>query len=188
MKKSLGPKTLLFPAPDLIVCTYDKNGRPNAAAVAWGGICCSAPPCVNVSLRKATYTHGSIVLNKAFTVNVPSEKHVKAADYFGVASGRDRNKIEDTGLTPVKSELVNAPYIEEFPINLECKLVHTAELGRHTLFVGEVLDIKADEAVLNDRGIPDPEKVKPVIYAPLHNKYYGLGAFLEKSHVIKEWK
>jgi flavin reductase (DIM6/NTAB) family NADH-FMN oxidoreductase RutF len=188
MKKSIGPKTILFPAPTLIVCTYDKDNRPNAAAVAWGGICCSSPPCVNISLRKATYTYGSIMLHKAFTVNVPSEKYIREADYFGVASGRDRNKIDDTGLTVVKSDLVHAPYIEEFPITLECRVVHTHELGRHTIFIGEILDTKADEACLNEKNTPDPEKVQPVIYAPGNNKYFGLGKFLEKSHCVKEWR
>ena len=120
MKKSLGPQTLVFPTPTWIVGTYDKDDRPNAMTVAWGGICCSDPPCVAVSLRKATYTYGNLVARNAFTISVPSETYVKQADYFGVTSGRDTDKFSATGLTPVRSDLVDAPYIAEFPLVLEC--------------------------------------------------------------------
>ena len=88
MKKSFGAKTLVFPTPTWIVGTYDKDGRPNVMAAAWGGICCSDPPCIAVSLRKATYTYRALMSRKAFTVNVPSESQVKEADYFGLVSGR----------------------------------------------------------------------------------------------------
>ena len=187
MKKSIGPQAIFLPAPTLIVGSYDKDDRPNAATVAWGGICCGSPPCVNISLRKATYSYGNIMHHKAFTVNVPSEEFLRESDYFGVASGRDHNKIEDTGLTPIKSDLVYAPYIEEFPVSLECRLVHNYELGLHTMFIGEVLDTKIDSVCLNDRNTPDPEKVRPLIFAPGSKKYFGLGEFLAKSHIIKTW-
>ncbi len=121
MKRSIGAKTLVYPAPVLIVGTYDSEKRPNVMVVAWGGICCSQPPCVAVSLRKATYSYGSIVSRQAFTVNIASEAQVKEVDYLGLASGRTENKFEKTGLTPVASELVDAPYIREFPLVLECK-------------------------------------------------------------------
>ena len=103
MKRSLGAKTIVFPTPVFIVGTYDKNAKANAAAVAWGGICCSDPVCVSISLREATYTYGNILESKAFTVNIPSEKYIKEADYFGIASGRTEDKFSLTGLTPVKS-------------------------------------------------------------------------------------
>jgi len=175
MKRSIGPKTIVYPAPVLILCTYDKNGKPNAMTAAWGGICCSSPPCVTVSLRKATYSYGSIVESKAYTLNIPSEKHVAEADYFGMATGDSEDKFKATGLTPVKSELVNAPYIKEFALVLECKLLHTFEIGLHTQFIGEIIDVKADDSVLNNEGIPDIEAVKPILYAPSMNKYYGVG-------------
>jgi len=72
MKKSFGAKTLVYPTPVWIIGTYDKVGKPNAMTIAWGGICSSTPPCVAVSIRKATYTHGNIIERKAFTVNVLS--------------------------------------------------------------------------------------------------------------------
>ena len=101
MKRSLGAKTLIYPTPTWIVGSYDKQGRPNGMTAAWGGICCSDPPCVAVSLRKATYSYGSLMDRKAFTISVPSQSQVKLADYFGLVSGRDTDKFAATGLTAV---------------------------------------------------------------------------------------
>lgn len=184
MKKSIGAKTIVYPTPVFVVGTYDGSGRPNVMTVAWGGVCCSRPPCVAVSLRKATYSHGNIVGRKAFTVNIPSEAHAKEADYFGMASGRKEDKFSATGLTPVKSELVDAPYVKEFPLVLECKLLHTFELGLHTQFVGEIMDVKADEAVLGEKGLPAIEKVRPLVFAPETHRYHAVGRFLGEAFSI----
>ena len=184
MKQSLGAKTILYPAPVLIVGTYDQAGKPNVMTAAWGGICCSKPPCVTVSLRKATYSYNAIVANGAYTLSIPSESHVRAADYFGIASGREQDKFAHTGLTPVRSELVNAPYVDEFPIVLECRLLHTLEIGLHTQFVGEVLDVKADPEVLDEAGDPVLEKIRPIIFGPGIRRYYGLGDFLGKAFSV----
>jgi flavin reductase (DIM6/NTAB) family NADH-FMN oxidoreductase RutF len=183
MKKSIGAKTILYPTPVLIVATYDSEGNPNAMTAAWGGICCSKPPCVTISLRKATYTYESIVVNKAYTLNIPSEKYVKEADYFGIASGKNVNKFQTTGLTPVKSELVKAPYIEEFPLILECKLIHTHEIDLHTQFIGEIMDVKANADVLDKNGWPDIDKINPILFAPLKS-YYGIGQKLGDAFSI----
>ena len=184
MKESIGAKTLLYPAPVLIVGTYDKSGRPNVMTVAWGGICCSLPPCVSISVREATYTYGNLMDQKAFTISIPSEDYVKEADFIGIASGRDTDKFTATGLTPVKSDLVNAPYVSEFPLVLECKVIHTHKIGLHTQFIGEILDIKADEAVMGQRGL-EIDKVKPFVWAPDSSQgYYGLGQYLGKAFSI----
>jgi flavin reductase (DIM6/NTAB) family NADH-FMN oxidoreductase RutF len=184
MKKSLGAKTILYPTPIMLVGTYDASGRPNIMTAAWGGICCSSPPCVAVSLRKATYTYGNIAQQGGFTINVPSDQYAVQADYCGMVSGKKADKFAETGLTPVRSALVNAPYIEELPLVLECKLVHQIELGLHTLFVGEILDVKANEDVLDDKGVPDVEKLRPFFYAPEANAYYGTGKRLGDAFSI----
>lgn len=181
MKKSFGPKTLIFPTPVWCVGSYDGEGRPNIMTIAWGGICCSKPPCVTISLRKATYTYGNIMNRGAYTLSVPSEKDVQAADYFGMVSGRTVNKFEKTGLTPERSELVDAPYVAEFPMVLECKLIHHYEIGLHTHFVGEIFDVKIDDNVLNDDGHPDMEKIRPLVYSPEVQRYYGIGEFVGKA-------
>ncbi|MGD8371049.1 MAG: flavin reductase family protein [Syntrophobacterales bacterium] len=184
MKKSLGAKTIIYPTPVFVVGTYDKDGKPNVMTAAWGGICCSRPPCIAVSLRQATYSYGNIVAQEAFTISLPSKDYVKEADYFGMASGRDEDKFATAGLTPVKSDLVNAPYVKEFPLVVECRLLHTFELGLHTQFVGEILDIKVDEALLGKGGIPDLEKVKPIWFAPENRAYHGTGEYLGKAFSI----
>jgi flavin reductase (DIM6/NTAB) family NADH-FMN oxidoreductase RutF len=184
MKKSLGPRTIIYPTPALAIGTYDKNGLSNVMTAAWAGICCSSPPCIAVSLRKATYTYGNIIERKAFTVNVPSEKYVREVDYFGIVSGKKKDKFAETGLTPVKSALVNAPYIQEFPFILECRLLNTLEIGLHTQFIGEIMDIKADESVLSENGEPDIEKVHPILYGPENGYYFGLGNKLGKAFSI----
>lgn len=178
MKTSLGAKTLIYPTPVWCVGTYDDMGAPNVMTIAWGGICCSKPPCVAVSLRKATYTYGNLLARKAFTLSVPSEKYLKEADYFGIASGRDVNKFEASGLTPVRSEKVDAPYVGEFPLVLELNLVHHHELGLHTYFVGEIVDIKADADLLDEGGNITLEKVKPILYAPGDTKYHSAGGVI----------
>jgi flavin reductase (DIM6/NTAB) family NADH-FMN oxidoreductase RutF len=184
MKKSFGAKTILYPTPVLIVGTYDGNGRANMMNAAWGGICCSKPPCIGVSLRKATYSHGNIVHRKAFTLSIPSERHVKEADYFGIATGRSEDKLAAAGLTAVRSELVDAPYVADFPMVVECRLLHTFELGLHTQFVGEIIDVKIDEDVLDAAGVPDLSKLLPMIYAPEIQGYFGIGRFIGKAFSI----
>jgi flavin reductase (DIM6/NTAB) family NADH-FMN oxidoreductase RutF len=184
MKQSLGPKTLIYPTPVWIVCTYDRNGKANAMTAAWGGVCCSKPPCVGISLQKVRYTYDAILERKVFTINVPSQDHVSAADYFGVASGKDEDKFAVTGLTPVRGEFVNAPYISEFPVILECRLLHTVEIGLHTQFIGEILDVKADEKVLKEDGNPDIELIRPIIYATGARTYHALGEYLGKAYSI----
>lgn len=184
MKKSLGPKTLLYPTPVWVVGTYDKEWRPNVMTIAWGGICCSKPPCVSVSLRKATHSYGNIIERKAFTLNIPSEMHVKEADYFGSVSGRNEDKFAAAGFTPVKSEIVDAPYLKEFPVILECKVIHVIEIGLHTQFIGEILDVKADESVLGEKGVPDIEKVLPIIFSPETRHYHKVGDYLGDAFSI----
>ncbi|MCL5773013.1 MAG: flavin reductase family protein [Firmicutes bacterium] len=181
MKKSLGAKTLAYPAPVWVVGTYDKEGKPNMMTAAWGGVCCSSPPCISVSLRKATYTYDNIVQRKAFTINVPSEKFANEVDYIGIASGRDVDKFSETGLTAVKSDAVDAPLVKEFPLVIECKLLQTNEIGLHTQFIGEIVDVKADESVLDDGGHPQMEKIKPFVYDTGTRLYYGIGQCLGKA-------
>ncbi len=175
MKTSLGPQTILQPTPVWLVGTYDDAGKPNVMAAAWGGICCSRPPCLAVSLRAATYSHGSLTARGAFTVSVATEPIARQADYAGIASGRETDKFAAAGLTAVRSGLVEAPYVEESPLVAECRLVATHNLGLHTQFVGEILDVKADESVLDQDGNPDMRKVAPLLFAPGATQYYGVG-------------
>ena len=182
MKKSMGAKTIVYPTPVFVVGSYDSDDKPNVMTAAWGGICCSVPPCVSVSLREATQTYHNILASEAFTVSIPSDKNVKEADYFGIASGKDTDKFKNTGLAAVSSKLVNAPYVKEFPFILECKLIQTVKIGLHTQFIGEILDVKVDESVLEHE--PLIKSISPIIYSPDNLSYYGVGEYLGKAFSI----
>jgi len=184
MKKSLGASALALHTPVWLVGAYDKNGKANLMVAAWAGITCSKPASVGVSLRSATYTHGCVMARRAFTVNIPSEEHVRQADFCGIASGRDVDKFSETGLTAVKSELVDAPYVAEFPLVLECALTQVMELGLHTHFIGEILDVKAEESVLDDRNAPLMDRVKPILYGPKTQAYFAVGRYLGQGFSI----
>ena len=184
MKHSLGSKTLAVPSPVWLVATYDTESRPNFMTIAWGGICSSQPPCVTVSLRKATYSHAAIVQRKAYTVNIPSRAQVAEADFAGMVSGRDRDKFAECRFTAVRSSVVDAPYIEEVALVLECQLIHTLEVGIHTLFIGEIRDVKADDSVLRNGHTLDLQKVAPVIYDASSRAYFGVGDALGEGWSI----
>ncbi len=176
MKLSLPANTILLPSPVMIIGTYGADGKPNIMNAAWGGIASSKPPCVSVSLREATLTYHNIKRSKAFTVNIPSERFVKEADFAGMVSGKNHDKFKETGLTPEKSKLVNAPIVKEFPYALECKLIKEIDLGMHTMFIGEILGMAADDDILSPGQIPDIEKVRPVLFGSFGSlAYYGVG-------------
>lgn len=181
MKISLGAKTLAQPTPLWIIGSYDESGKPNAMAAAWGGICCSKPPCVAVSLREERHSFSAIIARKAFTVSVPSVRFAAQADYFGIASGRDTDKFTAAGLTPVRSQLVDAPYVGEFPLVLECALLRTVPLGMHVQFIGEIMDVKAEEGVLDPAGCPDAAKVQPLIFTPVSRAYHAVGEYVGQA-------
>lgn len=184
MKTSLGARTAVYPTPVFIVGTYDPEGKPNVMTVAWGGICCSEPPCVAISVREATLTYGNLVERGAFTISIPSVDHLRQADFFGIVSGRDVDKLAAVGFTATRSELVDAPYVEDFLVVLECKVVHVAELGLHTQFVGQIMDVKVEEGCLNPDGRLMADLIRPVSWAPIDNNYYSLGEKLGRGFTI----
>jgi flavin reductase (DIM6/NTAB) family NADH-FMN oxidoreductase RutF len=190
MKRSLGAINFADPLPLWLIATYAKDDKPNMMAAGAGAICNMRPPCLMISLREATYTHGTILERKAFTVNIPSEEYWKEADYAGMVTGRKTNKFEDTGFTPVRSDLVDAPLIQECPVNFECRLMNKVELPSHTMFIGEILDVKVDESTFDgDRG-PDVRRIKPIIFSPRwswHSSgYYSVGAKIGDAYSQKK--
>lgn len=175
MKTSIGVKDIALPTPVFIVGTYCKDGMPNAMNVAWGGICSSNPPCIAVSIKRQSCSYENIVKRKAFTINIPSEKHVKEADYFGIASGKTVDKFKATGLTPIRGDKVDAPYIKEFPFNMECEVIDIFQISEHTQIIGEILDIKVDNEYISKNGLPDIEVIKPLLFDPAASKYHVIG-------------
>lgn len=181
MKESLGSRIVAFPAPAWAIGSYNGEGSPNIMTAAWAGICCSKPFSLAVCIRPATSTYDNIVARQAFTVSIPSEDFVREIDYIGLVTGKKTDKFADTGLTAVRGEHVDAPYVDEFPLVYECRVTHQLEIGLHTLFVGEVADVKAEAAVLNEKGAPDMAEVRPVIFGPDCRTYHGLGEQLGRA-------
>lgn len=184
MKTSIGPKEIVFPTPVFIVGSYCEDGRPNAMNAAWGGICSSTPPCVAVSVREQRCTYENIMQRKAFTINIPSEEYVREADYFGLVSGKKTDKFQAAGLTPVKGDKVDAPYIKEFPFNIECRLVDTVKIGSHIQLIGEIMDVKVDENCIDQNGMPDISALKPMLFDPAAYNYHAVGAVLAQAFSI----
>jgi flavin reductase (DIM6/NTAB) family NADH-FMN oxidoreductase RutF len=181
-KKSLGAQPLLYPEPIMLVGTYTDAGKPNVATVAWGCICNAEPVFVSIAMRESRLTHAAILTRKAFTLSVPTESLLVAVDFAGLASGRKFDKFTVAGLTSVDAEFVDAPYVGECPVILECSLRQSLELPSHTLFIGEVRDVKVDESCLVESGThPDIRKFLPLAFEPGENAYCALGKRLGKA-------
>jgi flavin reductase (DIM6/NTAB) family NADH-FMN oxidoreductase RutF len=187
MKKiALKPATVLHPHPVLLVGTFGPDGKPNLMTASWGVICSNDPPCVAVSLREATLTYHNILHSRAFSVGIPSTKHVEIADYVGMVSGREHDKFQETGLTLLASGKVHAPLAAELPFSLECRLFQHHKLGLHTIFIGEIVGIEADEAVVGSTGLPDIEKTQAILWGGFgSNHYFAVGEKLATAFSVK---
>jgi len=172
MRKNFGPKSFLYPMPVLIIATYNENGSPNAMNAAWG--CIADVDKIAIYVEASHKTIKNILQRKAFTVSMADEDHVVSADYVGVVSGNDAaDKFERSGFHAVKSDFVDAPIIEELPMALECKLIsYDTETE---LLTGEIVNVCADEKILNEKGKIDPFKLCPITYDPVNHAYISLG-------------
>ena len=171
MKRNLGAKDIIFPAPVLIVGTYDEDGIQNAMNVAWGGLCSSDPPARAISIRKERKTYQNILRRQAFTVHIATEALMQEADYFGLVSGSRLNKVEAISMETGKAEHVDAPCLTPFPLVMECQVMQILEIGKHFHVIGEIVNIAADEDILDERGRVDAAKLKAIGYDPAGNRY-----------------
>lgn len=181
MKKSFGAKTVIFPLPVLLIGTYDSTGRANLMTASWGGIVNSTPPMISVSVRRERHTYSALEQYKEFTISIPQTEKVAEADYCGIYSNANSDKIAELGLNPYKSDIINAPIFPEFPITLLCRVSQTVELGSHIMFVSEILDFQADEIVLDD-GKVSIEKIDPLLYDTISKSYYSIGTKVKKAY------
>lgn len=184
MKQSIGASNLIFPCPVMVAGTYDENGEPNVATLAWGGVASSDPESISIAVRPSRYTYEALKRTGVFTVNLPSVEHAAEVDFFGIASGRKVRKFEVTGLTPVKGEFVDAPYIAEFPLSMECQITNMVDLEAHTLFIGKVLDSKVDASLLDEDGNPDFAKGRVLTFDSGLKEYRAPGESVGKAFSI----
>lgn len=174
MKKDVGIKPYVFPMPVLMIASYGNENVVDVMNMAWGGVC--AQNMVSLNIGEDHKTAKNIKQRGAFTLSIADIPHIKEADFFGIASGNTmKDKFERTGLTATKSEKVDAPIVEEFPLTLECKVVEAKQevYGFHV--IGEIVGVLADEQVLDERGRIDPTKLQAFVFDQFQNGYYAIG-------------
>ncbi len=171
MRKNLGKKPLIYPQPVLMVATYDEDGVPDIMNAAWGGV--GDDTQVFLCLAADHKTTKNILLNKEFTVSIATEDLKATCDYLGIVSANnDMEKVAKSGLHTHKSELVNAPIVEEFPLTLECTLISYEP--EHCHLFGEIVGTSVNEEILTDGNV-DIKKLKPLIFDIDRHGYYSVG-------------
>ena len=180
MKKDLGLVQAVYPMPVLMVAAYDETGKVNVMNVAWGQICDEDKIILFIGEGKKTWLN--IKASKAFTVALADESHVDVADFFGIASGNKMDdKFERTGYHAVKSDKVNAPVIEEFPLVMECELLEFLHTDFVDGIVGKIVNVKAEEAVLDEKGKVDAAKLRALTFDTFRAGYYATGEKVGKA-------
>ena len=173
-------KPYIFPMPVLMVATYDEDGKVDVMNAAWGNIC--AENMVSLNIDEEHKTAKNIKKNMAFSLSIADIEHIKEADFFGIASANKMlDKFERTGMTAIKSEKVNAPIVNEFPLTLECKVIKAENevFGFHV--VGEIVGVLAEESVLDSNGKVNPEKLNAFVFDQFQNGYYKIGEKIGKA-------
>lgn len=181
MSKNFGAKPFLFPQPVMMIGSYDENGKPNLMNAAWGGIVGMTEIIIDLGSHKTT---DNILLHKEFTVAMGDVEHTAACDYVGIVSAnKEPDKLEKAGFTARKSEFVNAPVFNELPLTLECRLVKVIDGSK---YLGEIVNVVADERILDDDGEISLEKFHPITYDAACHGYYALGR--QVGHAFQDGK
>lgn len=177
MKQNWRPGTMIYPLPAIMVSCGSNDEDMNIFTASWVGTICSDPAMCYVSIRPERHSYDIIKRNMEFTLNLTTEELAKATDWCGVRSGRDYNKFDEMNLTPGKGVKVSAPYIEESPISIECRVKEIIHLGTHDMFIADVLNVIADEKYINpETGAFDMKAANLLVYA--HGGYYTMGELI----------
>lgn len=172
MRKNFGAKALLYPQPVFIIASYGEDGTPDAMNAAWGGI--SGDNEIFLSISPEHKSTQNILARKAFTVSMATAAHVAECDYVGVVSANKvPDKLAKCGFHTTKSEFVDAPLIDELPLALECRLI-SYDPQNCRLF-GEILNVSADESVLDEAGKVSAAKLRPITVDPATHDYLVIG-------------
>jgi len=177
MKVEKSPSMLFYPCPVVLVTSVDEKGEPNIVTLAWVGVACSDPPTISIAIRPSRHSYGLIERSREFVVNIPTLSILKQTEHCGRVSGREHKKFEETGLTPEPASKVKPPLIKECPVNLECTLRQIVKLGSHSLFLGQIVTVHAEQEMLDADGHIDYSKAQPFVYN--QGEYWNLGRKLE---------
>jgi flavin reductase (DIM6/NTAB) family NADH-FMN oxidoreductase RutF len=162
-----------LPEPTVLVTVKTEDKSPNIITIAWTGVFSYNPSVVYIAVHPARYSNSMLKESREYVINIPSESLAKIADYCGIVSGKNVNKFEETGLTPIPANIVKAPLIKECTVNIECKVKDILNYGSHDIFVGEIVAIHYDEAVIKEDGTPNVEKIRPYGYS--FGEYRSMG-------------
>lgn len=149
MKQDWKPGTMIYPLPAVLVSCASAEGNTNLLTVAWTGTVCTNPAMCYISVRPERHSYHMIRETMEFTINLTTADMAKAVDWCGVKSGRDYDKWQETGLTPVYGHAVRCPYIDESPLSIECRVKTVMPLGSHDMFLAEVVNVIADERYID---------------------------------------
>lgn len=175
-KTSWRPGTQIYPLPAVIVTCGNKPENWNMITISWVGTICSDPAMCYISVRPERASYPLIVENMEFTINLTTAKMAFATDWVGVRSGRDFNKWEMTGLTPLPGEKVASPTILESPLSIECRVKEIMKLGSHDMFISDVLNVRADNRLIDETGKFNLEDAQLLAYS--HGFYFKLGEMI----------
>ena len=179
MKKGFKPASWIYPQPAIVIATWDKEGRPDAMTAAWAGIYDTDK--IGIMLDHRHKTMENIKETGAFTVSMSTALTMAESDYFGTVSGNTvEGKIDKVGFHTVKSEYVNAPVIEEYPLTFECKVEKLIPEGEDFHVVGDIVHILAEESILTN-GKPDPAKLHPLAFDGVNGTYLETGKAIGKA-------
>ncbi|MGI6052454.1 MAG: flavin reductase family protein [Bilifractor sp.] len=174
MTKDFGVKPYLFPMPTYMIGTYNEDESVDVMMMAWGGIC--AEDMVALNLEASHKTVANIRARKAFTLAIPGTDTLKESDFLGIAtSNKMKDKFERTGLHAVKSSRVDAPVITEYPVTLECEAVEFQDQPYGLRILGKIVNVIADEKVLDENGKIDAGKIHAFAFDQMQNGYYEIG-------------
>lgn len=174
MKKNLGVHPYLFPMPVLMIATYNEDETVDVMNMAWGGICASNMVALNIDENHKTAKN--IKKRGAFTLSIADLAHIKESDFFGIATANKMpDKFERSGMHDEKSDKVDAPVISEYPVTLECKVAELQQTSYGFRVLGEIVNVLADESVLDEKGKIAPEKLNAFVFDQFQNGYYAIG-------------
>ncbi len=170
MKKNIKTTEAIFPMPVLMIATYNEDGSIDVMNAAWGTML--DRDYIILNLTETHKTVQNIKKRKAFTVSIADAKHVVEADYFGVVSANDiQNKFEKSGLSAIKSKLVDAPIINEFPICIECEFIEYQDDKYGCGVIGKIVNVSADEKIISNNQV-DITKLEAIAFDPYTHGYY----------------
>lgn len=184
-KVNIKPRAIMYPSPAIIVSAYDENGKADACTLAFACMCSHFPPCLMIAINSTAKrkTLKDILEKKEFVLGFPDINQIAETDYLGIFSGYDEDKIEKVSWTTTPAENVDAPIINELKVSVECKVVNVVDVGSHTQITGEIVNIVADEDVVNKEGKISLKDLNPIVYDDVLYDYLEVGE--KKSDAFK---